>query len=68
MLLCKKGKLSLYVVFDPIDRGEEALCLGAQSLMGTSKNRSVSESLAKVASVLWFVRGLVGAVSSVSVC
>jgi multiple sugar transport system substrate-binding protein len=35
---------------------------------GTSKNRSVSESLGKDASVLWFVRGLVGAVSAVSVC
>jgi hypothetical protein len=33
ILLCKQGKLSLYVVFDPVGRGEEILTHGAQSLM-----------------------------------
>lgn len=33
MLLCNRGELSLYVVFDPVGRGEEILMHGAQSLM-----------------------------------
>lgn len=33
MLLCTKGVLSLYVIFDPVGRGEEISVHGAQSLM-----------------------------------
>lgn len=33
LLVCTQGDLSLYVIFDPIGRGEEVKGLGAQSLM-----------------------------------
>jgi hypothetical protein len=33
ILLCVKGSLVLYVIFDPVGRGNEVLGLGAQSLM-----------------------------------
>jgi hypothetical protein len=33
ILLCVKGNLVLYVIFDPVGRGNEVLGLGAQSLM-----------------------------------
>ena len=42
ILLCGKGNLSLYVVFDPVGRDKEVLGLQAQSLMIDNKPVPIS--------------------------
>jgi hypothetical protein len=43
IVTCDKGRLGLYIIFDPVGRGEEVLGLGAQSLMIDGEPIPISE-------------------------